>query len=156
MNFKIVYLFVCFFALNISTGNAQQKTQQLPKTVKYKDNVKAPLTAKERSMLEEVFVDKLDKYVLSNPQRLKNFKHLLRNRIEIKEMPRLIQHSEKYSLLSEVGLFNSYNKALKADSSFNLNTFNVLKYNLEFYSNGTKIYRIDNTNYFIVIKSQFQ
>lgn len=156
MNIKSLYFLVFLFTLNPVISIAQQKLKQTPKIVKYKENVKAPLTAKELANLKEVYADKLNEYVLSKPNRLKDFKHLLRNRIQIQEMPKLIQHSEKFSLLSEAGLFNSYNKSLKADTSFNINTFNVLKYNLQFYNNGTKIYRIDNTNYFIIIKSQFQ
>lgn len=156
MNFKIVYLFVCFFTLNIAYGNAQQKKQPPLKLVKYKDNVKTPLTMKERSMLEEVYADKLERYVLSRPSRLKDLKHLLRNRIEIKLMPDLVEYTQKYKTLSEAGLFNSYNKNLKFDTSFNAETFNPLKYNMEFYGRGSRIYRIDNTNYFIIIKSQQQ
>jgi hypothetical protein len=33
-------------------------------------------------------------------------------------------------------------------------TFNVLKYDLNFFSNASFFYRIDNTDYLIVIKSQ--
>lgn len=156
MNYKIVYLFVCFFALSISLSNAQQKTQSSLKLVKYKDNVNAPLTNKERNMLEEVYADKLEQYVLNRPSRLKDFKHLLRNRIEIKLMPHLVEYTKKYKTLSEAGLFNSYNKNLKFDTSYNPENFNPLKYNMEFYGKGSRIYRIDNTNYFVIIKSQQQ
>jgi hypothetical protein len=58
------------------------------------------------------------------------------------------------TLLSTVGLFNNYNKELKRDQSFDINTFNPLKYNLEFFKVGSAIYRIDNTQYYIVIKAQ--
>ncbi|VAW36026.1 hypothetical protein MNBD_GAMMA01-1060, partial [hydrothermal vent metagenome] len=38
---------------------------------------------------------------------------------------------------------------------FNKNTFNPLKYTFDFYSRGGYMYKVDNTNYFIIIKSQY-
>jgi len=105
-------------------------------------------------LLKEVYQDKLDKYILSQPHRVKGFKHLLRNRLVIKKMPSLKKQDDKYTLLSDVDLFDSYNKNLKRDKSFDINTFNPLKYNLEFFRVGSVIYKIDNTEYYIVIKSQ--
>ena len=40
--------------------------------------------------------------------------------------------------------------------NYNKKRFNVLKYNLEFFGRGSRLYRIDNTDYFIIIKSQHQ
>ena len=104
-------------------------------------------------MLTEVYQDKLEAYVLSKPQKVKNLKHLLRNRIVIKEITNL-KDDDKYTLLSEIELFDIYNKNLKRDASYNKATFNPLKYNLEFYRIGSIIYKIDGTTYFIIIKPQ--
>lgn len=156
MKFKITYLLVCLFALNTLFSFAQQTKRQPLTLVKYKENVKAPLTVIEHAMLKEVYANELNKYVLSNPQRLKDLKHLLRNRITIKLMPDMVPNNEKYKSLSEVGLFDSYNKNLKFDETYNKQTFNPLKYNIEYHGRGSRIYRIDNTDYFIIIKSQHQ
>lgn len=156
MKLKLLYAFAFVFTFSICNTSAQSQKKQHLKLVKYKDNVNAPLTNKERSMLEEVFLDKLDEYVLNRPQRLKNIKHFLRNRVEIKKMPKLIKNTQKYTLLSQVGLFNLYNKKLEFDKTFNKEKFNPLKYNLERHGHGGRIYRIDNTSYFILIKSQHQ
>ena len=156
MKFKIVYLFVCFFALNVSFSDAQQKRKLTSKVVVYKDNVRAPLSAKEHYFIKEVYANKFDAYVLKRPQKLKDLKNLLRNRVEIKEMPTMVAYTNKYKLLSEFGLFNYYNPELVFDKTYIKESFNVLKYNLEFFASGSMVYRIDNTNYFILIKSQHQ
>ncbi|SEA25492.1 hypothetical protein [Bizionia paragorgiae] len=153
---KLLYTLV--FMLTLSTYNvkAQSVTKQPLALVKYKDNVKAPLTTKELKMLKEVYGNNLEKEVLSRPQRVKDFKNLLRNRVIIKQMPSLVNYPEKYKLLSETGLIKVYNPNLTMDSSYNEDSFNVLKYNLQFFGKRSSVYRIDNTNYFIHIKSQHQ
>lgn len=156
MKFKLLYTFALLFTISIFSATAQSSKKQHLKLVKYNDNVKAPLTLKEKDMLKEVFDDKFEDYILNRPQALKNYKHLLRNRIEIIEKPDLVQHTKKYQLLSEVGLFNDYNKSLTVDKGYNPQNFNALKYNIRIHGRGSSIYRIDNTNYFIIIKSQHQ
>lgn len=153
MKFKILYVFAILFSLNSFNGEAQSRNKQALTIVKYKDNVKAPLNSNELKMLKEAYADKLDDYVLSKPQRLKDFKNLLRNRIVIKKISN-ITNSSKYKTLSQAGLFDAYNKNLSLDTSYNPNTFNPLKYNLQFFGRGSAMYKIDNTDYFIIIKSQ--
>ena len=58
---------------------------------------------------------------------------------------------EKYQKLSSIQLFNKYNESLKRDLEFNIETFNVLKYDLNFFSSHRKVYRIDNTDWLIII-----
>ncbi|WP_452222825.1 hypothetical protein [Lacinutrix chionoecetis] len=156
MKLKSLYVLALLFTLSVYNVTAQTPNKQPLQLVKYKDNVKAPLTAKETSFIKEVYADKFDAYVLNRPQKLKDLKNLLRNRIEVKEIPDLVNNTEKYKTLSEAGLFNTYNPALTFDKSYSKDNFNVLKYNLEFFGRGSRIYRIDNTNYFIIIKSQHQ
>ena len=156
MKLKLLYTFALLFTISIFSATAQSSKMQPLKLVKYKDNVKAPLSAQEQSFIKEVYADKFEAYVLNRPQKLKDLKNLLRNRLVIKEMPELVGNTEKYKTLTEAGLFNSYNSALTFDTTYNKNTFNVLKYNLEFFGRGSRVYRINNTNFFIVILSQHQ
>lgn len=156
MKFKLLYTFALLFTISIFSATAQSSKMQPLKLVKYKDNVKAPLSTQELSFIKEVYADRLDAYVLNRPQKLKDLKNLLRNRILIKEMPELVGNTEKYKTLAEAGLFNVYNPALTFDNIYNKDTFNVLKYNLEFFGRGSRIYRISNTSFFIVILSQHQ
>lgn len=146
----MTFLF-CGIALN---ANAQSKTYKQPlPVINYNNNVNAPLTSKELSQIQEVYGNKANDYVLSKPQRLKDIKNILRNRVEIKMISN-INDQKQCPLLSEVPLFNYYVKGLVKDTSFNPKNFNPLKYNFEFYSTGSYMYRVDNTNYFIIIKSQ--
>ncbi|QXP59800.1 hypothetical protein [Olleya sp. HaHaR_3_96] len=154
MKFKVFFTLAFGLLLFAQQGVAQTQKKQQTQLVKYKKNVAAPLTAKEMGMLQEVYQDKLQTYVLSNPQRVKDFKHLLRNRVSIKKIPSLVGNKNKYQLISDAGLFNNYNGTLVMDKSYDPSTFNVLKYNLQFFGIGSSIYRIDNTEYFIIIKSQ--
>ncbi|TYC12778.1 hypothetical protein ES677_07460 [Bizionia gelidisalsuginis] len=151
---KLLYTLVFMLTLSAYNVKAQSVTKQSLTLVKYNDNVTAPLTIKERSFIKEVYADKFEEYVMNRPQKLKDLKNLLRNRVLIRDMPDLINNPEKYTLLSETDLFNIYNSTLNFDKTYNKETFNVLKYNLQFFGRGSKVYRIDNTSYFIIIKSQ--
>lgn len=76
------------------------------------------------------------------------------SRVEIKTKP--ISTGEPYTLLSSVILLNKYNPELKRDNAQNFDPtdFNPLKYNFAFYAKTDQIYRVDNTNYIIVIHPQ--
>ena len=62
---------------------------------------------------------------------------------------------KEVKMLSEVTIFNKYNTQLSR-KRFDKDNFNPLSYNFDFFSNSTQIYRVDNTDYYIVIKSQYQ
>lgn len=145
----------CVSTTTVLAQNHQRQSERPLKVVHYNDNVDLPLSVKERKQLEEVYGDKLNDYVLSKPQRLKDVKNLLRNRIEYKRMPNP-QDQKPCPLLSEVPLFNNYVSELKRDLVFNPETFNPLKYQFNFYARGIYLYRVDNTDYFIIINSQHQ
>ena len=132
---------MCFAAFG------QQKT-----AIDYPSNVDAPLSKNEKAMIKEVYQSKAIQEVFNN-DFLKDIKHLLRNRILIYEENNP-KAQKKTTLLSEVPLFDDYNKDLKRDKKFDVSNFNPLKYKLDFFANGTYLYRVDNTNYFIQITSQ--
>ncbi len=135
--------------------SAQASNIPISKAVKYRDNVNAPLTQSELEKINEVYQNNTKDQVLERPMHLKRIKHLLRNRIRIITIDR-IDKQRGYQLMSEVELFNHYNSNLKRDVVFNKETFNPLKYSFEFFAPIPKMYRVDGTNYFIQIKSQFQ
>ena len=157
MNLKLPYLFVLGFALffiNHSVGQTRSSKQPLQLAV-YNDNVNIPFTQKELSQINEVYGEQAERYVYSNPQRVKEIKQLLRNRVNIKMISNP-QDQKECNLLSEVPLFDYYVKNLKRDDVFNPENFNPLKYLFNTNGHSGQMYRIDNTNYFIIIKSQFQ
>jgi len=92
--------------------------------------------------------------VLNRPQRVKDIKNILRNRVEIVEY----KNKDLSSLpaLSSVPLFNLYNKALTRDVFVTAENFNVLKYNLPFYGKKRATYHIDNTAYILTIIPQHE
>lgn len=136
------------------SGQQSNHKNPLP-LAKYDDNVSLPLTANERAQIIEAYGDYADKYVFNNPHRLKSIKHILRNRVVIKLVTDE-KNKKAAPKLSEVSVFNGFVSDLKRDKTFNPNNFNPLKYNFEFYSRAAAMYQVDNTNYYIIIKSQFQ
>ena len=150
---NIVIVLIYLISFNVSAQYS--KIRQPVKQVVYNDNVNKPLTVLELNQLKEVYGDDLDKDILNRPQRLKDIKNILRNRVEIVNIPN-VKDQKPCKLLSEVPLFDAYVNSLKRDEFFNKNSFNPLKYVFAFYSRGASIYKVDNTNYFIIIKSQHQ
>ncbi|WP_323788161.1 hypothetical protein [Psychroserpens sp.] len=155
MNTKFLLPLAFIFSMltvNLSFSQNNQKQKPLQHVV-FDDNVDAPLTANELKQINEVYGDHAEEDILSKPQRLKDVKNILRNRVVI------IEHSSKdlssFAKLSTVPLFNPYNKGLIHDAVYNASTFNPLKYQFNFHSReGSKTYRFDNSQYLITIKSQ--
>ena len=107
-------------------------------------------TAKSNPDLEQQFIDEVfGTNITKDSQHFKNLLILLRERVEFKNQP--FEKIEKYQKLSSIQLFNKYNESLKRDLEFNIETFNVLKYDLNFFSSHRKVYRIDNTDWLIII-----
>lgn len=134
----------------------QQKQSKHPTPLaKFEKNVELPLSAKERQQIIEVYGEFADEYVFNNKNRLKTIKQILRNRVVIKQIND-DKDKKPCPKLSEVPLFNAYVPELERDQNFNPQDFNPLKYNFQFYSVGAYMYQVDNTNYYIIIKSQHQ
>ncbi|MBT8260966.1 MAG: hypothetical protein HKO92_05430 [Flavobacteriaceae bacterium] len=147
-------LFVVLLSVSLQT-NAQQKNISEIKHINYSKNVTKPLTNAELAMINEVYGDQTEEYVLKNSNFLKNIKNILRNRVEIMELKN--KDLSSFKTLSSVSLIKAFNKKLLRDNVFNPRTFNPLKYDFNFNSRDLiKYYRVDNTNYLIVIHSQYQ
>ena len=155
MNTKFLLPLAAIFSLlMVNTSFSQTKQKQKPlKHVVYNNNVDAPLTASELQKINEVYGEHAEEDILSKPQRLKDIKNILRNRVEIIEVTE--KDLSSFTNLSTVPLLKVYNKGLSRDASYNARTFNPLKYQFNFYSrDGSKTYRFDNSQYLIIIKSQ--
>lgn len=153
MNPRFLFPLILVATLLISTSLFSQSRKQ--KTINYNDNVNLPLTSAESALINEVYGNTANDNILDKPQRLKDIKNILRNRVEIKSVPNA-RDQKACTLLSEVPLMDYYVSNLQRDTSFNPQNFNPLKYLFNFYSHGTHMYRVDNTNYFIIIKSQYK
>lgn len=131
----IMLLFSCVLM------NAQSKNNQYS----FKEN-------QVDTFIKEVYQDQAQKVVYSNAAWYKSLKKLIVERLKIvKQAP---VQGKKYPKLTEMGMLDTYNQSLKHDPVFNKNTFNPLKYNLEYFARSLKVYRIDNTDYLLMILPQ--
>lgn len=89
-------------------------------------------------------------YVLT-PEREKLYLQQLDKVIFIKQP---FAENENYKLLSSVLKMDKYNSNLNYDvSNFNYQLFNPLKYNFNYYIKVNQFFRVDNTDYVIMINS---
>jgi hypothetical protein len=108
------------------------------------------IVAKAQTYAQEVYNDQT---VYMSPQHMLVYQEWL-SRVEIKTVPQ--SPSETYTLLSTVGLKNKYNPGLQRDNAQNFNpaSFNPFKYFFEFETKADKTYRVDQTNYVILIHAK--
>jgi hypothetical protein len=140
MKRKLVLAFLlCVFSYTINAQEINYESKQT--TIKSNPNL-------EDEFITSVFGDN----VVVGSQHHKNLIDLLQNRIEFTKLVKSSDSDKDYPNIAKVPLFNKYNKSITRDSTFDENTFNVLKYDLIFFSNFTKIYRINNTDWVIIIK----
>ncbi|OIQ28189.1 MAG: hypothetical protein BM564_10720 [Bacteroidetes bacterium MedPE-SWsnd-G2] len=144
-----------FSGLGVLSMQSQSTSNNEPaQIVHYNDNVQAPLSAKELGQIQEAFGEFADDAVLNNPQRLKDVKNILRNRVVIEHIPN--KDLSSINSLNSVSVFNIYNPNLQRDITFNATEFNPLKYYFDFSYSKEQLFWIDNTEYIIRIKHQHQ
>ncbi|WP_452219602.1 hypothetical protein [Lacinutrix salivirga] len=150
----LVILALSFFCCTISVNAQSDWKEKHDVSFVSANNLSSKFSKKEKQFIEEVYGKEAKTLVYNDADFSKSLKHLLRNRIEFidaSKNPKL----KKGKLLSQVELSEDYTTQ-KKDYSFNLETFNPLKYKLDFFSKGTYLYIIDNTNYVIQITSQYR
>jgi len=102
--------------------------------------------------IQEVYGDKAQELVMNDAEKLAFFTDIVEKRTEIIEMA--VNEKEAYPKLSSVPLLNKYNPDLSRDLVFDPLNFNPLKYSFSLSSTKAEYYRVDNTNYLIVIQPQ--
>ncbi|TXD84354.1 hypothetical protein ESY86_04575 [Subsaximicrobium wynnwilliamsii] len=143
------------FVFGTSTHSYSQTDNQVKplQQIFFDANVASPLTQKELGFIREVYGDNSESDILNRPQRLKDVKNILRNRVEFMHAPN--KDLSSFAKLSSVPLFDFYNKSLTRDVILDKTNFNPLKYQFAFDSRQkTKMYLFDNSSYLVVIKSQ--
>ena len=147
---KIIFFFSIVIFSNIGVVIAQNDSNsQQTWITQYPSNVELPLSHDERIKLDNAYGSELKNQILDRPIRVKDIKDILRNRVDIYQEN--VKDVSTIPLLSNVPTFNIYNHKLKRPV-FKRNNFNPLLYNFNFFSKTRQIYRVDNTNYLIVIK----
>jgi len=114
----------------------------------YPSNVDLPFSKSELKKLEEAYGQNLNDQILDRPIRVKDIKDILRNRVNIYQEN--IKDLSTIPLLSNIPTFDIYNHKLNRPV-FNRNNFNPLLYNFNFFLKSKQIYRVDNTNFLVVI-----
>lgn len=148
--FNIVFCALLSFSCFGQNDNAKKNTLGV---IKFNTNTQTPFSSNELSKLQEVYGAALSTEILDRPNRVLGIKEILRNRVSIEEISNPNQQ-KPCPLLSEIPLFDAFVSNLKRDQFFDPNTFNPLKYNFPFHRKGYQNYRVDKTDYFILIKPQ--
>ena len=147
---KAIFFFSILFFTNIGAIIAQNNANKYDKWVTYyPSNIDLPFSKSELNKLEEAYDQNLNDQILDRPIRVKDIKDILRNRVYIYQEN--IKNLSYIGLLSEVDLFDIYNKK-NIRPVFDKNNLNPLLYNFNFFLKTKQLYRVDKTNYLIVIK----
>jgi hypothetical protein len=152
---KLILICIALVALCFSENLVAQEDWSLK--VKADEKVYTDITEREKDMINEVYGDRAKDLVWNaKNNNLKNgLIRLIRERIEIIDSSKFKKQKQTQSLFDK-GLASKFNKNLKLDNKIDLKNFNPLKYNLDFFSNGTYLYKIDGTNSYIQITSQYR
>jgi len=147
---KIIFFFSIVIFSNIGALIAQNDFKKHNEWVThYPSNVDLPFSKSELKKLEEAYGQNLNDQILDRPIRVKDIKDILRNRVNIYQEN--IKDLSTIPLLSNIPTFDIYNHKLNRPV-FNRNNFNPLLYNFNFFLKTKQIYRVDNTNFLVVIK----
>lgn len=105
--------------------------------------------------IAQVYVQDGRDFIKPDSRRYAYMKELYNSRIlYVKNDKKKLDLDSSLKLLSGVPLYTVYQKGLSRDISFNPETFNPFKYNFDFYSPKKQIFRVDGTEYLIIIHPQ--
>lgn len=103
--------------------------------------------------IQEVYGAKAQEFANQNPDWLRTMDDFIHNRVKISQLAEDPLH-EKYPKLSGLKLMNKYNPDLQRDAVFDPAHFNPLKYDFAFSAKTRQVYRVDHTDYVIVVEPQ--
>ena len=153
MKTRLILVLVCVTLFSVSYAQNSPHKNRGPEPIRFNSNTKPSLNNAELAKLKEVYGADLKTEILDRPARILTIKEILRNRVVVREItdPNKQKPCPK---LSEIPLFDAFVSTLKRDVVFNPNSFNPLKYDFKYHKPGFQLIRVDNTNYFIIIKPQ--
>ena len=149
---KLNILIILITLVSLKSNSQVVKATSTPLIV-FNSNTSSEFTSDELNKLKTVYGAALKVEILERPTRVLAMKEILRNRVLVKEITDPRKH-KPCPMLSEVSLFDAFAPKLKRDAAFSPNSFNPLKYNFEFHKPGFQMFRVDDSNYFIIIKPQ--
>lgn len=153
MKTRFILVLFCVTLFSVSYAQNPSYKNQGPQPIRFNSNTNASLNNAELAKLKEVYGAALKTEILDRPTRVLTIKEILRNRVILREItdPNKQKPCPK---LSEIPLFDAFVSTLKRDVVFNPKSFNPLKYDFKYHKPGFQLIRVDNTNYFIIIKPQ--
>jgi len=151
MTLKDCKITFCFLLISFVALSQTTKKKPVP-VINYLENVKAPFTLNEINMLKGFYKDKYEDYVLNDVNMARALKHLIRNRIRIEKIPNS-EGIKKYRNLPSIRI-NTDDPSLDRNGTFNMTLFNPFNYKFQFFSKTTQLFKIEKTNYFLIIKPQ--
>ena len=135
----LILIFV--FSFYLTAFSQEKKTNSW--ITEYPKNTVLPLTNLEIKKIEAAFEDELYlNRIYSSKSLITDIKDILRNRVSIE--------LENIKDISHLPLLSSLN--FKVKTKFDLRNFNPLLYDFDFQSKTQKMFRVDDTNYIIIIK----
>lgn len=135
---RIIPLF-CLLILGISNLQAQEKEKINIQVNKIEGYINEAYATQNVSIKE------------SRPNVHKGLTELLTKRVYFMKSNRVI---EKAAFISSQPLFKKYNQNIQNYTVFNPSSFNPLRYNLPFWSVSATMYRLDGTDYYLIIEGQ--
>ena len=135
------FILIFVFSFYLTAFSQEKKTNSW--ITEYPKNIGLPLTNLEIKKIEAAFQDELYlNRIYSSKSLITDIKDILRNRVSIE--------LENIKNISHLPLLSSLN--FKVKTKFNLRNFNPLLYDFDFQSKTQKMFRVDDTNYVIIVK----
>ena len=135
------FILIFVFSFYVTAFSQEKKTNSW--ITEYPKNIALPLTNLEIKKIEAAFEDELYlNRIYSSKSLITDIKDILRNRVSIE--------LENIKDISHLPLLSSLN--FKVKTKFDLRNFNPLLYDFDFQSKTQKMFRVDDTNYIIIIK----
>ena len=135
------FILIFVFSFYLTAFSQEKKANSW--ITEYPNNIALPLTNLEIEKIEAAFQDELYlNRIYSSKSLITDIKDILRNRVSIE--------LENIKDISHLPLLSSLN--FKVKTKFDLRNFNPLLYDFDFQSKTQKMFRVDDTNYVIIVK----
>ena len=135
------FILIFVFSFYLTAFSQEKKTNSW--ITEYPKNIALPLTNLEIKKINAAFEDELYlNRIYSSKSLITDIKDILRNRVSIE--------LENIKDISHLPLLSSLN--FKVKTKFDLRNFNPLLYDFDFQSKTQKMFRVDDTNYIIIVK----
>ncbi len=107
-----------------------------------------------KNFISEVYINEGASQIAPGTRRYDYMKDLFENRIYFVKFDVSQDASKEIISISQVPLYTTYNTSLTRDEIIDIKNFNPFKYAFQFYTKKALAYRLDGTDYVMVIYPQ--